>query len=80
MPQVGRTYARMKTLFIDEGDIGSLDPVTSRDLFVRKLFRMGEFFDKVILITHLTEVAERFPGRIQVSMTPEQVSRVESLS
>ena len=80
MPQVGRTYGRMKTLFIDEGDLGSLDTETSRDLFVRKLFKMGEFFDKVILITHLTEVAEKFPGRIRVSMTPEQESRVEYLS
>src|SRR5438093_10188557 len=32
MPQVGRTYARMKTLFIDEGDLGSLDTEASRDL------------------------------------------------
>ncbi len=80
MPKVGRTYGRMKTLFIDEGDLGSLDTETSRDLFVRKLFKMGEFFDKVILITHLTEVAEKFPGRIRVSMTPEQESRVEYLS
>ena len=80
MPQVGRTYARMKTLFIDEGDIGSLDPAVSRDLFVQKLFRMGEFFDKVILITHIEDVAEKFPGRIRVSMTQEQESRVEYLS
>ena len=80
MPQVGRTYARMKTLFIDEGDLGSLDTEASRDLFVQKLFKMGEFFDKVILITHLTEVAEKFPGRIRISMTPEQESRVEYLS
>jgi len=80
MPQVGRTYGRMKTLFIDEGDLGSLDTESSRDLFVAKLFRMGESFDKVILITHLTEVAEKFPGRIRVAMTPEQESRVEYLS
>lgn len=80
MPQVGRTYGRMKTLFIDEGDLGSLDTETSRDLFVAKLFKMGESFDRVILITHLTEVAEKFPGRIRVAMTPEQESRVEYLS
>ena len=80
MPQVGRAYGRMKTLFIDEGDLGSLDTEVSRDLFVQKLFRMGQFFDKVILITHLAEVAEKFPGRIRVTMTPEQESRVELLS
>ncbi len=79
MPQVGRTYGRMKTLFIDEGDLGSLDTEVSRDLFVQKLFRMGQFFEKVILITHLAEVAEKFPSRIRVAMTPERESRVEIL-
>ncbi len=77
MPQVGRTYGRMKTLFIDEGDLGSLDTEVSRQLFVRKLFSMGEFFEKIILITHLSEVAEQFPGRIMVYMTPEQESKIQ---
>ncbi|MEE9223223.1 MAG: hypothetical protein V3U51_00520, partial [Thermoplasmata archaeon] len=77
MPQVGRTYGRMKTLFIDEGDLGSLDTETNRDLFVQKLFNMGEFFDKIILITHLVEVADRFQGQIRIYMTPEQESRIE---
>ncbi len=80
IPHVGRTYGRMKTLFIDEGDLGSLDTEKSRDLFVTELLRMGEFFDKVILITHLNEVAERFPGRVRVSMTPSEESRVEVLA
>lgn len=80
LPQVGRTYGRMKTLFIDEGDLGSLDTESNRDLFIQKLFKMGEFFDKVILITHLAEVAEKFPGRIRVSMTPEQESKIEVVS
>src|SRR5207249_3943332 len=72
MPQIGRTFGRMKTLFIDEGDLGSLDTEVSRELFVQKLLRMGEVFEKVILITHLAEVADRFPGRIRVTMTPNQ--------
>ncbi|MFQ6106935.1 MAG: AAA family ATPase [Thermoplasmata archaeon] len=80
LPQVGRTYGRMKTLFIDEGDLGSLDSESNRDLFIHKLFKMGEFFDKVILITHLVEVADRFPGKIRVYMTPEQESRIEVVS
>ncbi len=79
LPQMGRTYGRMKTLFIDEGDLGSLDSEVSRGLFVQKLFRMGEFFEKVILITHLAEVADRFPSRLLVTMTPNQESRVEAI-
>jgi exonuclease SbcC len=80
MPQVGRTYGRMKTLFIDEGDLGSLDTEISRQLFVRKLFDMGEFFEKIILITHLSEVAEKFPGRIMVYMTPEEESKIKVMA
>ncbi len=80
MPQVGRTYGRMKTLFIDEGDLGSLDTESSRELFVKKLFDMGEFFDKIILITHLTEIAEKFPGRIMVYMTPQEESKIEVMA
>jgi DNA repair exonuclease SbcCD ATPase subunit len=76
LPTVGRTYSRMKTLFIDEGDLGSLDTESSRQLFVKKLFDMKKFFDKVILITHLTEVADQFPYQIRITMTPEQESRV----
>jgi len=77
LPQVGKTYGRMKTLFIDEGDLGSLDTEVSRELFVKKLFDMEKFFEKIILITHLTEVSERFPSRIQISMTANDESRAE---
>jgi exonuclease SbcC len=80
LPQVGRTFGRMKTLFIDEGDLGSLDTESNRDLFIHKLFKMGEFFDRVVLITHLGEVADKFPGKVRVQMTPEQESRIEVVS
>jgi len=78
MPQVGKSYGNMKTLFIDEGDLGSLDTEQSRKLFIRKLFTLGDLFEKVILITQLTDVAEQFPSRFRVYMTPEQISKVEA--
>jgi exonuclease SbcC len=79
LPQAGKTYGRMKTLFIDEGDLGSLDTETSRELFVRKLFDLGKFFDKIILITHLADIAERpeFTAKITVTMSPEGISKIE---
>jgi len=80
MPQVGKSYGNMKTLFIDEGDLGSLDTEQSRQLFVRKLLSLGDLFERVILITHITEVAEQFPYRIRVYMTPEQFSKVEEVT
>ena len=76
MPQVGRSYGRMRTLFIDEGELGSLDTEGSRELFVQKLFGMGRFFERVVLITHLAEVAERFEGRVRVEMTADGRSRI----
>ena len=78
MPQVGKSYGNMKTLFIDEGDLGSLDTENARMLFVRKLLSMGDMFERVVLVTHITEVAELFPSRIRVYMTPEKYSRVEA--
>lgn len=79
MPQIGKSYGNMKTLFIDEGDLGSLDTEQSRKLFVRKLFTLSDLFEKVILITHITDIAEQFPYRIRVYMTPEQFSKVEEV-
>lgn len=76
MPQVGKSYGNMKTLFIDEGDLGSLDTEQSRKLFIKKLFTLGDLFEKIILITQLTEIADQFPSRIRVYMTPEQFSRI----
>jgi len=76
MPQVGKSYGNMRTLFIDEGDLGSLDNEQSRTFFIRKLFTLGDMFEKVVLITHITEVADQFPSRIRVYMTPEQYSRI----
>ena len=73
------SYSRMRILFIDEGDLGSLDTEVSRELFVRKLFNMGEFFDRIILITHLTEIAERFERKLRVYMTEDGRSKVEVL-
>ena len=77
MPQIGRAYGNMKTLFIDEGDLGSLDTESARVYFVRKLLNLGDLFERIILITHITEVAEQFPNRIRVVMTPEKTSKVE---
>jgi exonuclease SbcC len=77
MPQVGKSYGNMKTLFIDEGDLGSLDTESARVFFVRKLLSMGDTFERIILVTHIAEIAEQFRSRVRVSMTPEKYSRVE---
>jgi DNA repair exonuclease SbcCD ATPase subunit len=77
MPQIGKSYGNMKTLFIDEGDLGSLDTESARVFFVRKLLSMEDTFERIILVTHIAEIAEQFRSRVRVSMTPEKYSRVE---
>lgn len=77
MPQIGKSYGQMRTLFIDEGDLGSLDTEISRTLFIKKLFEQGKFFRKITLITHLTDLIEMFPGKIRIYMTPTGESRVD---
>ncbi len=55
-----------KTLFIDEGDLGSLDTTEAQQAFVKKLFELSSRF-KIILITHITEIADQFPHSIQIT-------------
>ena len=77
LPSRGTSYGRMRTLFIDEGDLGSLDTEISRQLFVHKLVALSSSFEKVILITHLADVAEQFDNHISIKMTASQQSIVE---
>jgi DNA repair exonuclease SbcCD ATPase subunit len=55
-----------KTLFIDEGDLGSLDTLEAQQAFVKKLFTLSNRF-KIILITHLQEIADQFPYSINIT-------------
>ena len=54
-----------KTLFIDEGDLGSLDTLEAQQAFVNQLFKLSTKF-KIILITHLSEIADQFPNSIHI--------------
>ena len=60
------TKIGIKTLFIDEGDLGSLDTLEAQAAFVKKLFTLSTKF-KIILITHLQEIANQFPNSINIS-------------
>lgn len=77
----GQTYHPdyLKTLFIDEGDLGSLDTIEAQQAFVNKLFELSNKF-KIILITHITEIAEQFPHSIQISRDQYGRSIVGSIS
>ena len=71
-----RAGARLQTLVIDEG-FGSQD-AEGRQRLVEAINMVQPDFAKVLVITHLEELKDAFPARIEVEKTP-QGSRVRVL-
>jgi exonuclease SbcC len=63
-----RAGTRLQTLVVDEG-FGSQDQ-DGRERMVEALQAIESEFEKVLIITHLDDLRERFPVRIEVSKTP----------
>jgi len=63
-----RAGARLQTLVIDEG-FGSQD-VMGRQRLVEAINMVSEDFAKILVITHIEELKEAFPTRIEVEKTP----------
>jgi DNA repair protein SbcC/Rad50 len=64
-----RAGTRLQTLVVDEG-FGSQDQ-EGRDRIVEAIQAIESEFEKILIITHLEELRERFPVRIEVSKTPQ---------
>ena len=69
-----RSGARLQTLVIDEG-FGSQDH-SGRSRLVETINLVKKDFSKILIITHLEELKDAFPGRIEVEKTPSG-SRVD---
>ncbi|GAB4490253.1 MAG: SMC family ATPase [Anaerolineales bacterium] len=63
-----RTGARLQTLVIDEG-FGSQDAL-GRQRLVEAINTVRRDFSKILVITHLDELKDAFPNRIEVEKTP----------
>jgi exonuclease SbcC len=63
-----RAGTRLQTLVVDEG-FGSQDQ-EGRDRIVEAIQAIEAEFEKILIITHLEDLRERFPVRIEVSKTP----------
>ena len=63
-----RAGARLQTLVIDEG-FGSQDE-EGRQRLIEAIKLVGEDFAKILVITHLDELKDAFPSRIEVQKTP----------
>jgi exonuclease SbcC len=68
-----RAGAQLRTLFIDEG-FGTQDDV-GRERLIEALTAIQEDFDLVLVITHIDELRDAFPVRLEVEKLP-QGSRV----
>ena len=64
-----RAGTRLQTLVIDEG-FGSQDQ-DGRDRIVEAIQAIQSEFEKILVITHLEDLRDRFPVRIEVSKTPQ---------
>ena len=70
-----RSGAQLRTLVIDEG-FGTQDK-DGLNQFIQVLNAIKGDFDKIIAITHMDELKERFPVRIEVLKEPGLGSRLE---
>jgi exonuclease SbcC len=63
-----RAGARLETLVIDEG-FGALDAL-GRERMVEAITGVQDDFRRIIVITHIDELKDRFPVQIEVTKTP----------
>ncbi|NPV55765.1 MAG: SMC family ATPase [Anaerolineae bacterium] len=63
-----RAGARLQTLVIDEG-FGSQD-MEGRQRLIEAITQVQGEFQKILVITHLDELKDQFPARIEVEKTP----------
>jgi DNA repair exonuclease SbcCD ATPase subunit len=62
------SFSAPRFLFIDEGDLGSLDADDARRDFINVLLDMGKEYRQLVLITHFPEVAEPFEAQYSISI------------
>jgi exonuclease SbcC len=64
-----RAGAQLRSLFMDEG-FGTQD-ASGREHLVEAINSIQDDFDLILVITHIEELKEAFPARIEVRKTPE---------
>jgi exonuclease SbcC len=69
-----RAGAQLQTLVVDEG-FGALDS-TGRDKLVEAINAVQDDFQRILVVTHLDELKDAFPARIEVTKTA-QGSQIE---
>ena len=62
-----RAGARLQTIFIDEG-FGTQD-AQGREALVEAINTVNKDFERIIVITHIDELKDAFPARIEIEKT-----------
>ena len=63
-----RNGAQLRTLFIDEG-FGTQDD-KGRERLIEAIHNIENKFDRILVITHIPELKDAFPVRIDIEKTP----------
>jgi exonuclease SbcC len=63
-----RANARLQALFIDEG-FGTQD-AQGRERLIEAIRSIQDDFERIFVITHIDELRDAFPNRIEVLKTP----------
>ena len=64
-----RAGAQLRTLIVDEG-FGTQD-AQGRERLIQAIHAIQEEFDLILVITHIDELKDAFPARIEVTKTPD---------
>jgi len=64
-----RAGAQLRCLFIDEG-FGTQD-ARGREQLVAAITSIQDDFDRILVITHIDDMKESFPARLEVRKTPD---------
>lgn len=64
-----RAGTQLHTLIIDEG-FGVLDAV-GRERLVQAINAVQDDFDRILVVTHIDELKDAFPARIEITKTPD---------
>ena len=70
-----RAGARMQTLVIDEG-FGNQDR-HGRQLLIEAINMIQDDFEKILVITHIEELKDQFPNRVEINKDAEGSSTLE---
>ena len=76
---LARRAGSNSNLFIVDEGIGSQDQ-DAKELFIQSVQKLTTIFDRVLVITHIEDIIESFPQKIEVTKDPIEGSKIRIVS